>query len=690
MNFITKILLTIIIVAYAPLRAMQAPDAPGNRSLIELLNYEDIECIQCKKQWDLVKHFSNKNEFMLHLQGVHQVNIDTYCINCQQAFTTAAAKKGHITRVHTFKHPPLERKLSKKRRSTAISSAKKARRPRTSLPEAAASSDPMEIDVTFRFSGILPRLNLQHGNLFSLVAALNISMPVSQQELPSITADIEMVDAPVPAPESPAPSSDSDIPMAPLVGMNNAQVDTFFYYMKKCTAMHKDLNGKTLYDTLSDDLKNFIHSLSFEQLMFLIKKADQDNKPIVVNALAQQIVQTYAANESYLPIVETALCQNEPFGMAIIRWDYLLNVQKLKDYYKYRQPALQFSISELSDYMRLRYHKCTPLFVSRADFCPVNFRNQYIATLDGIKELPNKGNVTDLCLMGNTLQEIPHHSLDKFKKLYSLVLTKNQFNTIPWLTIPTWIKRLELDNNKIEVLPLFDFTHQLEELDVAHNRITHCDATHFPVSLTYLSLSGNRLESEFINLTRLTKLTQLYVLNNKLTSITPAMLPATLERLFVDRNRITTIDPHMLPASLVHFSAERNAITHIQPGNWPAALKNLNLSNNALTQLPQIPATVKVLDISNNPITRIEPTSLPHGLEDLKLDRTLIAPGVIPNSVTKLTISNNKSDTIDLNLLPPSLTFLVVTGPTLLSDQTKEALGKKYNKEWNQLFFCQY
>ena len=669
MNFITKILLTIIIVAYTPLRAMQAPDAPGSRSLIQLLNYEDIECIQCKKQWDLVKHFSNKNEFMLHLQNVHQVNIDTYCINCQQAFTTVAAKKGHITRVHAFKHPPLERKVSKKR----------------SLP---ASSDPMEIDVTFRFSGALARLN----PAFNLVAAFNIRGPVLPHEQPTISADadidIEMVDAPVP--ESPAPSS--DIPMAPSPVMNNTHVDTFFYYIKKCIEMHKDLNGKALYDELAKEINKFthIHPLSFEQLMFLIKKADQDKMPIVVNVLAQQIVQTYAANESYLPLVETALCLNEPFGMAIIRWDYLLNVQKLKDYYQYRQPALQFSINELSDYMRLRYRKCTPIFLDRADFCPVNFRNQYIAALDGIKELPNKGNVTDLCLMANKLQEIPHHSLDKFKKLYSLVLTKNQFNTIPWLTIPSWIKRLELDKNKIEVLPLFNFTHQLEDLDVAHNLISMCDATHFPPSLKHLSLEGNRLENGEIDIAAMAQLTHLNLSNNKIRTIIPAMLPANLKRLFIDKNRITIIDPQMLPATLISFSAERNAITQIQPGNWPAALKNLNLSNNALTQLPQIPATVKIFDIGNNPIAHIDAGSLPQGLEDLKLDRILIAPGVIPNSVTKLTISNNKSDTIDLNLLPPSLTFLVVTGPTLLSDQTKQALEKKYNTQSSRLFFCQY
>ena len=143
--------------------------------------------------------------------------------------------------------------------------------------------------------------------------------------------------------------------------------------------------------------------------------------------------------------------------------------------------------------------------------------------------------VDRLNLSGNRLTCVP--DLTQYKQLRQLkvlVLFANKMTKVTVENIPPSCEVLGLHGNQISDVPDLRPLTRLSRLYLNHNNIQHLPSAHLPPSLTTLWVSFNRLTD--IDLSHLTNLTQLFLSDNPITTIT--RLPDSLTVLDAHRVRV--------------------------------------------------------------------------------------------------------------------------------------------------------
>uniref|UniRef100_H2ZFG3 LRRCT domain-containing protein n=1 Tax=Ciona savignyi TaxID=51511 RepID=H2ZFG3_CIOSA len=230
-------------------------------------------------------------------------------------------------------------------------------------------------------------------------------------------------------------------------------------------------------------------------------------------------------------------------------------------------------------------------------------------------------NLTNLCLSGNPLNQIPllPHSLRNISldKTRIRNLTKESMGNLTNLVELDFsggylehvsdnsmanmcqLVKLNLSNNGITVITymtLFIRTSILNELDLSSNAISFVEGAAFSshLNLKQLNLYANRLdEITEETLQGLTSLVHLNLANNGVIEIAPYAFKdlANLEVLDLKNNDLEIIFEEQLTActKLKTLNLNNNQLLHIHPINLQQ-LATLQLNNNNLTELPRLVA----------------------------------------------------------------------------------------------------
>ncbi len=111
---------------------------------------------------------------------------------------------------------------------------------------------------------------------------------------------------------------------------------------------------------------------------------------------------------------------------------------------------------------------------------------------------------------------------------------------------------------------------------------------------------SNKILSELPDISRFTKLQELYCHNNQITQLDN--LPNSLQKLWCDSNQITRLDN--LPNSLQELSCDNNQLTQLD--NLPNSLQELCCDSNQITQLDNLPNSLQKLYCRYNPLPSYE------------------------------------------------------------------------------------
>ena len=225
--------------------------------------------------------------------------------------------------------------------------------------------------------------------------------------------------------------------------------------------------------------------------------------------------------------------------------------------------------------------------------------------------------LTDINLMYCPLQKLDcsHNQLTTLRTLpddlIDLNCSYNQLTTLPSTIIPSGIKTIYAQNNKLtglhiynksslEVLMVNDNT-ALTDLRCYHNALTVLNYSGCP--LKTLDCSYNQLEE--LAYTLPATLTTLNCSDNKLTAL--PTLPGSLTELNCGYNQLKALSS--LPNSLFTLVCYSNKLTSLP--TLPTSLTTLNCSSNQLTALPTLPAGIKELYALSNQLSEVNVTGKP-------------------------------------------------------------------------------
>lgn len=226
------------------------------------------------------------------------------------------------------------------------------------------------------------------------------------------------------------------------------------------------------------------------------------------------------------------------------------------------------------------------------------------------------GNVRQLSLQNNQIQEVAVDHLSRLQSLETLNLQNN------------WLTTQGLEDEAFEVL------EKLAYLYLANNRLTLAPR-HLPPSLVSADFAANQLTTIYpYTFGEKPSLKSVYLHNNHLSD---AGLPdhmfngsSSLEILIMSSNFLHLVPAH-LPASLHRLHLKGNKLEKIPPGVFDNLrnLRELYLQNNLLTNegmdnltFSQL-SSLECLDLSNNNLS-VVPSGLPRNLVLLHLEKNAI------------------------------------------------------------------
>ncbi|XP_064026300.1 nephrocan-like [Pogoniulus pusillus] len=280
----------------------------------------------------------------------------------------------------------------------------------------------------------------------------------------------------------------------------------------------------------------------------------------------------------------------------------------------------------------------------------LDIRNNLIATLPP-SAFSSLGNLQSLILDGNNIESVsaplklpklkylsiadnklnsfPTNFFASFQNLQFLSLSGNFLTKVP-LDLPKSLLSLKLEKNQVKAIRLRDMKHleNLSELFLSENRLTSIDGAQLLPNLTTLELSKNQLHTM------------------------PLRLPSRLQKLDCSNNliqRVTAHDFQGLP-DLKHLFLDNNAVSTFEAGALQqcAQLSNLALEQNLLISIPsRLPDTLARLDLKGNDIEDVGEQEL----KDLK-------------QLQVLNLRNNKISALDFKVLEylPRLRHLYLDG----------------------------
>ncbi len=234
----------------------------------------------------------------------------------------------------------------------------------------------------------------------------------------------------------------------------------------------------------------------------------------------------------------------------------------------------------------------------------------FITTDDIFRHCPE---LTHLHLQNMHIMHIPSNM--SCAGLTSLILKTNEIRNISILQNMTTLEYLDLSNNKIDLLSLWDWQlTNLAHLNMSYNAITYMPSTFTNMTrLIYLDLSHNKI----ILMSRISKminLTHLNLSHNKISQCINLEKLTKLRCLFLNNNRFSAMPDGIGElVDLQEFNMGNNRLTNMsQDITKLKKMKKLCLEHNNIEQIPRDIGNLVnlcVLDLSYNNITCL-PTSI--------------------------------------------------------------------------------
>ncbi|KAH6711770.1 protein phosphatase-like protein PP1 regulatory subunit sds22 [Leptodontidium sp. MPI-SDFR-AT-0119] len=224
---------------------------------------------------------------------------------------------------------------------------------------------------------------------------------------------------------------------------------------------------------------------------------------------------------------------------------------------------------------------------------------------------------TEIDCVHARITSIPSLNLSRFPHTQRLCLRQNSIPTISGLEpLASTLTDLDLYDNLITKIPstsgLELLTH-LRTLDLSFNKIKSIRHISHLTQLTDLYFVQNKITT-IENLSGLSKLRNLELAANRIREIQNLETLTGLEELWLGKNKITSISGLSSLQNLKILSIQSNRIRSITGLSSLPNLEELYISHNALTSLSGLENStgLRVLDISNNGITSLK------GLENLQ------------------------------------------------------------------------
>ncbi|EMG48369.1 hypothetical protein G210_1062 [Candida maltosa Xu316] len=200
--------------------------------------------------------------------------------------------------------------------------------------------------------------------------------------------------------------------------------------------------------------------------------------------------------------------------------------------------------------------------------------------------------------------------------------TQSEFR-VEWMQNLPNLRKLYIKNTRALNTRNFQCNPQLELLEISHCSIR--EARILAPKLKYLNLSNNFLDPiSYANL----------------------VIPDTVVELDLSYNRIRNIDPNF---------------------KFPKRLRKLIFDGNAITPAYGLPLTLKELSICNNVLDLTAMNFWPRNIEKLRLNNTKINDADLEiidlksfRRLQRLSLNKNSITTLNVSILPPSLTHLSV------------------------------
>jgi len=191
-------------------------------------------------------------------------------------------------------------------------------------------------------------------------------------------------------------------------------------------------------------------------------------------------------------------------------------------------------------------------------------------------ELGQLSELEEVNLAANKMMQLPKEIFTSWSKVKILSANDNNLVKLGSLAPLVALQELRLFGNNLEAMPEFDSAPELEILEIHKNRISEVPADYFTKmpGLKRLVLNTNMLTTLPESISACTKLQQLQVAENKLTSLPDVAYSADLETLFVQDNPDLT----SLPKGLTKCAGMKRCNPgKAGPADLTAALKKLSL-----------------------------------------------------------------------------------------------------------------
>ncbi|KAF2803598.1 L domain-like protein [Mytilinidion resinicola] len=251
---------------------------------------------------------------------------------------------------------------------------------------------------------------------------------------------------------------------------------------------------------------------------------------------------------------------------------------------------------------------------SDEDAPPVEQINADEDLLDDVEE-----DEEDINLVHFRISSIPALRLERFKKIMRLCLRQNQISVIDLPdTLSSTLEEIDLYDNLIAHIKGLDNLHALTSLDLSFNKIKHIKRVNHLTKLKDLYFVQNKIGT-IEGLDGLANLRMLELGANRIRVIENLETLTALEELWLGKNKITEIQGLSTLTNLKILSIQSNRLTAISGISALTNLEELHISHNALASLSGVEnnTNLRVIDISNNPIKSLAGLSPLSHLEEL-------------------------------------------------------------------------
>jgi Leucine-rich repeat (LRR) protein len=237
----------------------------------------------------------------------------------------------------------------------------------------------------------------------------------------------------------------------------------------------------------------------------------------------------------------------------------------------------------------------------------------------------------------------------------------------------TRLKKLMIRGHKLNSIDGISSLTTLTLLDLGSNRLKNIDSISGLKDLTCLDLHGNLLTDSNLRLQELTRLKELNLSNNLLTSLQSLSSLTQLRSLYIGENQILSLSESDLRPfnELRVLEAQKNErleprLNNIDGIYQLTKLRKLSLRLNAITEiLPSIQhlTRLKKLDLTENSLTTLGPLVRLPALRELLVNNNLITE-ISSEEIAELGKLNQ-------------LHYLVLVG-NKVSDETKDQIKKRF------------